>query len=101
MGLRFRKSFKLPPGVRLNVGSGGMSWSLGPRGASVSYRSCHNHEQDTLVLRNSLSAVAVLAPGIASSGCVWQGIVASDFVADVVVPDFVADVVVPCDASGV
>ena len=36
MGLRFRKSFKLAPGVRLNVGSGGMSWSLGPRGASVS-----------------------------------------------------------------
>lgn len=36
MGLCFRKSFKLAPGVRLNVGSGGMSWSLGPRGASVS-----------------------------------------------------------------
>lgn len=36
MGLRFRKSFKLAPGVRLNVGNGGMSWSLGPRGASVS-----------------------------------------------------------------
>ena len=36
MGLRFRKSFKLAPGVRLNVSSSGMSWSLGPRGASVS-----------------------------------------------------------------
>ena len=36
MGLRFRKTFKLAPGVRLNVGSGGMSWSLGPRGATVS-----------------------------------------------------------------
>jgi len=36
MGLRFRKSFKLAPGVRLNVGSSGMCWSLGPRGASVS-----------------------------------------------------------------
>jgi hypothetical protein len=36
MGLRFRKSFKLAPGVRINVSSGGMSWSLGPRGASVS-----------------------------------------------------------------
>lgn len=36
MGLRFRKSFKLAPGIRLNVGSAGMSWSLGPRGASVS-----------------------------------------------------------------
>lgn len=36
MSIRFRKSFKLAPGVRLNVGSSGMSWSLGPRGASVS-----------------------------------------------------------------
>ncbi|WP_312515831.1 DUF4236 domain-containing protein [Massilia sp.] len=36
MGLRFRKSFKLAPGVRLNVSGSGMSWSLGPRGASVS-----------------------------------------------------------------
>lgn len=36
MGIRFRKSFKLAPGVRLNVGKSGMSWSLGPRGASVS-----------------------------------------------------------------
>ena len=36
MGLRFRKSFKLAPGVRLNVGNSGMSWTLGPPGASVS-----------------------------------------------------------------
>jgi hypothetical protein len=36
MALRFRKSFKLAPGVRLNVSKSGMSWSLGPRGASVS-----------------------------------------------------------------
>lgn len=36
MGLRFRKSFKLAPGVRMNVGLGGTSWSIGPRGASVS-----------------------------------------------------------------
>lgn len=35
MGLRFRKSFKLAPGVRMNFGSGGASWTLGPRGASV------------------------------------------------------------------
>jgi hypothetical protein len=35
MTLRFRKSFKLAPGVRLNVGSSGMSWTVGPRGASV------------------------------------------------------------------
>ena len=36
MALRFRKSFKLAPGVRMNVSSSGMSWNLGPRGASVS-----------------------------------------------------------------
>lgn len=35
MALRFRKSFKLAPGIRLNVGSNGMSWTVGPRGASV------------------------------------------------------------------
>lgn len=36
MGLRFRKSFKLAPGVRLNISKSGMSWTIGPRGASVS-----------------------------------------------------------------
>ena len=35
MGLRFRKSFKLAPGIRMNVGTGGTSWSLGPRGAAI------------------------------------------------------------------
>src|SRR2546427_760753 len=36
MGLRFRKSFKLAPGVRMNIGLRSLSMSLGPRGASVS-----------------------------------------------------------------
>lgn len=36
MGLRFRKSFKLAPGVRMNLSGGGTSFSFGPRGASVS-----------------------------------------------------------------
>ncbi|MGB5146067.1 MAG: DUF4236 domain-containing protein [Porticoccaceae bacterium] len=35
MALRFRKSFKLAPGVRMNLSGSGMSWSVGPRGASV------------------------------------------------------------------
>jgi hypothetical protein len=35
MAIRFRKSFKLAPGVRMNLSGGGMSWSVGPRGASV------------------------------------------------------------------
>lgn len=35
MAVRFRKSFKLAPGVRMNLSGGGLSWTLGPRGASV------------------------------------------------------------------
>lgn len=35
MGLRFRKSIKLAPGIRMNLSGGGISWSLGPRGTSV------------------------------------------------------------------
>lgn len=36
MGIRFRKTFKLAPGIRMTVGSGGSSFNFGPRGASVS-----------------------------------------------------------------
>jgi hypothetical protein len=36
MGIRFRKSFKLAPGVRMNFSGSGISTSFGPRGASVS-----------------------------------------------------------------
>lgn len=35
MGFRFRKSVKLMPGVRLNIGKSGVSASLGVKGASV------------------------------------------------------------------
>lgn len=35
MAIRFRKSFKLAPGIRMNLSGGGLSWSLGPRGASI------------------------------------------------------------------
>lgn len=36
MGFNFRKSFKIAPGVRLNVGKKGISSvSVGPRGAKV------------------------------------------------------------------
>lgn len=35
MAVRFRKSFKLAPGVRMNLSGGGLSWTLGPRGTSV------------------------------------------------------------------
>ena len=35
MGFRFRKSIKLMPGVRLNIGKSGVSASVGVKGASV------------------------------------------------------------------
>lgn len=35
MGWRFRKSFKIAPGVRLNIGKKGISTSIGPKGAKV------------------------------------------------------------------
>jgi Protein of unknown function (DUF4236) len=35
MALRFRKSFKLAPGVRMNLSGGGLGWTVGPRGASI------------------------------------------------------------------
>ncbi|MCB0284380.1 MAG: DUF4236 domain-containing protein [Burkholderiales bacterium] len=36
MGLRFRKSVKLAPGIRMNFSGSGISWNFGPRGASIS-----------------------------------------------------------------
>jgi hypothetical protein len=39
MGLRFRKSIRLAPGVRLNLGLRGASLSVGGRGASVTFGS--------------------------------------------------------------
>lgn len=35
MGFRFRKSFRLLPGIRLNLSKSGMSTSIGRRGATV------------------------------------------------------------------
>lgn len=35
MAIRFRKSIKLAPGIRMNLSGSGASWTLGPRGASV------------------------------------------------------------------
>ena len=39
MGFGFRKSFKLAPGVRLNVGRRSTGVSVGPRGAKLSVNS--------------------------------------------------------------
>ena len=35
MGLRFNKRIKIMPGVKLNIGLGGISTTIGPRGASL------------------------------------------------------------------
>lgn len=37
MGFRFRKSFKVAPGVRINLGKRGLSANVGKRGASMSF----------------------------------------------------------------
>jgi len=36
MGLRFKKSIKLAPGVRINISKSGISTTIGKKGASVS-----------------------------------------------------------------
>ena len=36
MGLRFKKSIKLAPGVRINISKSGISTTMGKKGASVS-----------------------------------------------------------------
>lgn len=44
MGFRFRKSFKIAPGIRVNLGKKGLSSvSIGPRGASMSIGSQGKH----------------------------------------------------------
>ncbi|MBR0513622.1 MAG: DUF4236 domain-containing protein [Clostridia bacterium] len=35
MGMRFRRSVKIMPGVRINFSKSGMSTTIGPKGASV------------------------------------------------------------------
>jgi hypothetical protein len=35
MGFRFRRSFKLAPGIRINLTTRGVSTTIGPRGANV------------------------------------------------------------------
>lgn len=35
MAIRFRKSIKLAPGIRMNLSGAGVGWTLGPRGATV------------------------------------------------------------------
>jgi hypothetical protein len=35
VGFRFRKSIRIAPGIRINVGARGISTTLGPSGASV------------------------------------------------------------------
>jgi hypothetical protein len=37
MGVRFRKSVKLAPGLRMNFSGSGVSWTVGPRGASLGF----------------------------------------------------------------
>lgn len=38
MAIRFRKSFTIVPGLRINVSKTGVSTSIGPKGATVNLR---------------------------------------------------------------
>ena len=38
MALRFRKTIKIAPGIRLNISKTGISTSIGPKGATVNMR---------------------------------------------------------------
>lgn len=48
MSLRFRKSFKLAPGLRLNMSKSGFGFSVGPRGASMSFGPRGNYQNINL-----------------------------------------------------
>ncbi|WP_110666009.1 DUF4236 domain-containing protein [Salinicola halophilus] len=45
MGLHFRRTWRLAPGLRLRMGKGGPALSIGPRGANLvmSRRGIHSH----------------------------------------------------------
>src|SRR5512138_1232399 len=102
MGLRFRRSIKLLPGVRLNVSRSGFSTSIGTRGAHVtvghgqvretvgipgtglSYTQVHNTGQSRDIGRAAggvgagavVAAVLVVIVIIAAGGSILYGLVA-------------------------
>ena len=55
MALRFRKSFKIAPGIRLNVSKSGLGMSAGVRGARVGINS-----------RGTYTSVGIPGTGISS-----------------------------------
>jgi len=64
MGLRFRRSVRLFPGVRLNFSGSGISTSIGGRGAHVTYG--HGHVRTTVGIPGtgvSYTSVSRHAPG--------------------------------------
>ena len=46
MGFRFRRSIRIFPGIRLNIGKRGVSTSIGVRGAHVTV--CHGRVRETV-----------------------------------------------------
>ncbi|WP_408904208.1 DUF4236 domain-containing protein [Pararoseomonas sp. SCSIO 73927] len=71
MGWRFRKSFKILPGVRVNVGSKGItSWSFGGRGARVNvskrgYTTTYNLFGTGLTYRTHMPRTRPAKPAVA------------------------------------
>lgn len=73
MAIRFRKSFKLAPGVRMNLSGGGLGWSVGPRGASLGIGSRGTFLNTGipgtgLSMRHSLSSVKSTGRSTSTSG---------------------------------
>lgn len=70
MTLRFRRSVKVLPGVRLNFSSRGISTTIGPRGASLNFSSAGTHLNlgSTRTRLSSARRQSGLAPALVSPG---------------------------------
>ncbi|NDK57375.1 DUF4236 domain-containing protein [Pontibacter fetidus] len=89
MGFRFRKSFKLMPGVRLNVSKSGLSTSIGGKGATVnisrkgtrttvgipgsgvSYSTYKSHRTKRRNTSTTSAAPHAPAEQTSATGCLW------------------------------
>ncbi len=62
MGLRFRKSFKLPGGGRINLSQKGVGWSWGIPGYRITRKACGGKRRTFSIPKSGLSYVKETAP---------------------------------------
>ena len=67
MALRFRRSIKIAPGVKLNINKGGISTSIGVKGAHVTYGS-NGKRRTTLGIPGSGVSSTTVSPPEKTSG---------------------------------